>query len=59
MHGAFAFPILAGSVTLPSMSFSCLLEEGQTIDVTADATSPVCAYAIDASAKIVFVECPF
>lgn len=29
-----------------------------TLDVTADATSPICAYAIDASAKIVMLACP-
>lgn len=30
-----------------------------TLDVTADATSPICAFAIDASAKIVFLDCPW
>jgi hypothetical protein len=30
-----------------------------TLDVTADATSPVCAYAIDASAKIVLCAFPW
>jgi hypothetical protein len=30
-----------------------------TLDVTADATSPICAYAIDASAKIVFCDFPW
>ncbi|MDP3740372.1 MAG: hypothetical protein Q8R02_23500 [Hyphomonadaceae bacterium] len=29
-----------------------------TLDVTADVTSPNCGYAIDASAKIVFLDCP-
>jgi hypothetical protein len=30
-----------------------------TLDVTADATSPICAYAIDASAKIVLCAFPW
>lgn len=30
-----------------------------TLDVTADATSPICAYAVDASAKIILCAFPY
>jgi hypothetical protein len=30
-----------------------------TLDVTADATSPICAFAVDASAKIVLCDFPW